>query len=257
MPCTRRPTEASAPGSRCGTRVRRRRRAVGLDHGRRARAVRRVAGASRRSASARRWLRLGRAGAAPRRSTGASVVGIDLLEEGIASDPARRGTRPCRTRAVRQVDAEGPLPFDDGSFDAVLSTDAMCHLPHRARHAPRVAPRDRTRRADPLHRSDHRHRPRHRRRGRGPELGRRLRLLRAAVNEELLAQAGFELVRREDLTENMASMAGRWHDARERPTRRCWPTKARRRSRRSALPAACHLLARERRLSRHAYLAER
>jgi hypothetical protein len=35
-----------------------------------------------------------------------------------------------------------------------------------------------------------------------------------SVNEELLSHAGFELIHREDLTENLASMAGRWHDAR-------------------------------------------
>ena len=65
-------------------------------------------------------------------------------------------------------------------------------------------------------------------------------------------------IRREDLTENMASMAGRWHGAREQFH--------------DALVAnegdatfegvqhflsACRLLARERRLSRYAYLAMR
>ncbi len=37
-----------------------------------------------------------------------------------------------------------------------------------------------------------------------------------SVNETLLAEVGFEVERREDLTENMSAMAGRWHDARER-----------------------------------------
>jgi hypothetical protein len=79
-----------------------------------------------------------------------------------------------------------------------------------------------------------------------------------SVNEALLAEAGFEVERREDLTENMAAMAGRWHDARARF--------------RDDLVAdegvdtfegiqrflaACHLLARERRLSRYAYVARR
>jgi SAM-dependent methyltransferase len=79
-----------------------------------------------------------------------------------------------------------------------------------------------------------------------------------SVNEQVLAQAGFELVRRDDLTQNMAAMAGRWHDARERF--------------RDDLLAdegdatyediqrflsSCHVLARERRLSRYAFLARR
>ena len=79
-----------------------------------------------------------------------------------------------------------------------------------------------------------------------------------SVNEAVLAEAGFEVERREDLTENMSAMAGRWHDARER-------------FRNDLLAdegvatfegiqrflAACHLLARERRLSRYAFLARR
>jgi hypothetical protein len=80
----------------------------------------------------------------------------------------------------------------------------------------------------------------------------------ASVNERLLAEAGFGLIRREDLTENMTTIAGRWHDAR--------------RGLRDQLVIdegestfdgvqrfleTCHLLAKERRLSRYAYLAER
>ena len=80
----------------------------------------------------------------------------------------------------------------------------------------------------------------------------------ASVNEEFLADAGFELLHREDLTENMATVAARWREARERFA--------------DDLVAdegvttfegvqrflgACHLLARERRLSRFAYLARR
>ena len=79
-----------------------------------------------------------------------------------------------------------------------------------------------------------------------------------SVNEELLFQAGFEVVRREDLTENMAAMAGRWHDARERfrddllvdEGEATFDDIQR-------FLAACHVLARERRLSRYAFLARR
>ncbi|HJU35911.1 MAG TPA: hypothetical protein VJ716_00645 [Gaiellaceae bacterium] len=79
-----------------------------------------------------------------------------------------------------------------------------------------------------------------------------------SVDQKLLGDAGFEIDRCEDLTENMAGVAGRWHDARARF--------------RDDLVgdegvetfegiqrflAACHLLAREQRLSRFAYLARR
>jgi len=78
------------------------------------------------------------------------------------------------------------------------------------------------------------------------------------VNEELLSQAGFDLIRREDLTENMASMAGRWHDARAQfRTELIADEGAETFEGVQRFLSACHLLARERRLSRYAYLAER
>jgi len=66
-------------------------------------------------------------------TTGTSVVGIDLLEEGTAT-----ATRLAEERGLDQlarfvrVNAAGRLPFDDASFDAVISIDVMCHLPDRA-----------------------------------------------------------------------------------------------------------------------------
>ena len=66
------------------------------------------------------------------RIAGASVVGIDRVEEGIATATRLAGERGLAGRArFVQTDAAGPLPFADGSFDAVLSIDAMCHLPNR------------------------------------------------------------------------------------------------------------------------------
>jgi ubiquinone/menaquinone biosynthesis C-methylase UbiE len=191
--------------------------------------------------------------------TGAAVVGIDQVEEGIATATrlaAERGLAD-RARFVR-ADAGGPLPFADGTFDSVVSIDVMCHLPDRReilREWHRVTrPGARILFTDPTivtglvtHQ----------------ELADRSAVgiyvfSAAAVNEAVLAEAGFELERREDLTENMSAMAGRWHDARER-------------FRDDLLAdegvatfegiqrflAACHLLARERRLSRYAYLARR
>jgi SAM-dependent methyltransferase len=191
--------------------------------------------------------------------TGASVVGIDLVEEGIATATRLAEERGLadRVRFVR-ADAGGPLPFADGSFDAVVSVDVMCHLPNRLdilREWHRVtAPGARILFTDPTIVTGL---------VTDGELADRSAVgiyvfSVESVNEALLAEAGFEVERREDLTENMAAMAGRWHDARERF--------------RDDLVAdegvatfegiqrflvACHFLARERRLSRHAYLARR
>lgn len=192
-------------------------------------------------------------------STGASVVGIDLVEEGIATATRLAEERGLadRVRFVR-ADAGGPLPFADGSFDAVVSVDVMCHLPNRLdilREWHRVtAPGARILFTDPTIVTGL---------VTDGELADRSAVgiyvfSVESVNEALLAEAGFEVDRREDLTENMAAMAGRWHDARTRF--------------RDDLVvdegvatfegiqrflAACHLLACERRLSRHAYLARR
>ena len=79
-----------------------------------------------------------------------------------------------------------------------------------------------------------------------------------SVNDDLLREAGFELTHREDLTENMAAMAGRWHDARNRFRDDLLVDE-----RPAAFEgiqrflSACHLLARERRLSRYVFLARR
>lgn len=191
--------------------------------------------------------------------TDASVVGLDLLEEGIATATrlAEEHGLADRVSFVR-ADAGGQLPFADGSFDAVISVDVMCHLPNRPdilREWHRVtAPGARVLFTDPTIVTGL---------VTDAELADRSAVgiyvfSAGSLNEALLADAGFETVRSEDLTENTAAMAGRWHDARARF--------------RDDLVddegvdtyegiqrflAACHLLARERRLSRHAYLARR
>ena len=191
--------------------------------------------------------------------TGCRVTGIDVNEFGV-----RNGERLARERGLdtrvefRIVDASIALPFADASFDAVFSNDAMCHVPNRAgalREWHRVL-----------------------------RSGGRMLFTDALVvtglvsheeiatrssigyycyspvgeNERLIAEAGFELERVEDLTSAAASVSRRWHDARA--------------GRRSALVAlegeenfeglqrflwCVHTVSDERRLSRFMYLARR
>jgi hypothetical protein len=78
----------------------------------------------------------------------------------------------------------------------------------------------------------------------------------AAMNEELLAEAGFGLLRREDLTENMARVARRWRDARQHFSDELVADEgAATFDGVQGFLGAAHVLARERRLSRYAYLA--
>jgi ubiquinone/menaquinone biosynthesis C-methylase UbiE len=192
-------------------------------------------------------------------TTATSVVGIDLLEEGIATATRLVEERGLgdRVRFV-SVDAGARLPFDDQSFDAVISIDVMCHLPNRAeivREWRRVtAPGARVLFTDPTIVTGL---------VTDAEIATRSAVgiyvfSARSVNEELLSRAGFELIRCEDLTENMASMAGRWHAARAQAHDDLVADEGEATFEGvQRFLATCHLLARERRLSRYAYLAQR
>jgi len=191
--------------------------------------------------------------------TGAGVVGIDLLEEGIATATRLAEERGLadRARFVR-TDAGGALPFADGSFDCVVSIDVMCHLPDRReilREWHRVtSPGARILFTDPTIVTGL---------VTDAEIADRSAVgvyvfSAESVNETVLAEVGFDVERREDLTENMSAMAGRWHDARERFRDELLADEgAATFDGIQRFLAACHLLARERRLSRYAYLARR
>jgi ubiquinone/menaquinone biosynthesis C-methylase UbiE len=192
-------------------------------------------------------------------TTGATVVGVDVLDEGIAAGTAQAQARRLAEKATFvEADAGERLPFEDETFDAVLSIDAMCHLPNRlsvleewrrvTRPGARVLFTDPTIITGPVT---------------GSEIADRSAIgvyvfSIASMNEELLAEAGFDLLRREDLTENMAMVAGRWRDARQHFSDELVADEgAATFEGVQRFLRAAHLLARERRLSRYAYLAER
>lgn len=192
-------------------------------------------------------------------TTSASVVGIDRLEEGIATATRLADERGLNDRAkFMQADAGGRLPFTDQHFDSVVSIDVMCHLPNRLdilREWHRVtAPGARILFTDPTivtglvtaAEIDDR-----------SSIGTYV-FSTAPNNEKLLMEAGFELVRCDDMTENMAAIAGRWHDARSRFHDDLVADEGERTFEGiQRFLAAAHFLAREGRLSRYAYLAQR
>jgi SAM-dependent methyltransferase len=66
--------------------------------------------------------------------TGASVIGIDVHEQAIATGNALAERRSLSQAAeFRVVDAARPLPFSDCTFDAITCIDAINHLPDRPR----------------------------------------------------------------------------------------------------------------------------
>jgi len=78
------------------------------------------------------------------------------------------------------------------------------------------------------------------------------------LNEQLIEQAGLDLVHQEDVTENAAMISGRWHEARQHHKNELVQIEGEERF--DALQkffASVHRLTSERRLSRIVYIAEK
>jgi len=193
------------------------------------------------------------------RKTGCRVTGIDANESGVAT-ATRLAADSDRGEQVRFMvsDANLPLPFEDGLFDALLCVDSMNHFPDRLavlREWHRVL-RDGHRAVftDPVVIT-------------GPVTNDELALRSSiglflfappGVNERLIEQAGFHLVRQEDVTGNAALVSGRWHQAREAHRSSLLETEGEARFENlQRFFGAVHRLTTERRLSRIAYVAEK
>ena len=193
------------------------------------------------------------------RTTGCRVTGIDSNESGVATATRRVAGSPEAERVRFQVaDATARLPFQDGSFDALLCIDSMNHFPDRLavlREWNRVLrPGARALFTDPVVIT-------------GPVTNDELALRSSiglflfvphGVNERLIEQAGLRLLRQEDVTSNAALVSGRWQQARQ--AHREDLVRIEGEERFEGLQkffAAVHELTRERRLSRILYLAER
>jgi hypothetical protein len=77
------------------------------------------------------------------------------------------------------------------------------------------------------------------------------------INEQLIAQAGFRLVRQEDLSGNATLIAGCWRDARAAHKRDLLAIEGAERFEARRFFGAVHQLTSERRLSRIVYLVEK
>jgi SAM-dependent methyltransferase len=191
--------------------------------------------------------------------TGCRVAGVDLHDEGVASARASAKEMGCEDRAAfYRGDAAEPLPFDDGSFDAVTCIDAINHLPDRPRVLAEwrrlLKPGGRLLFTDPIVLT-------------GPVTNREVAIrasiglfvfVPAGLDEAMLRQAGFEVERVEDRTPNMAANAVGWFDARAKREADLRVTEGNESydGQQRFLETAA-VLAREQRLSRIAILARR
>ena len=145
------------------------------------------------------------------------IMGLDINEFGIknSNQLAQRRSLDALTK-FQQADASQPLPFEEDTFDAIISNDAMCHVPKRLeslREWHRVLkPGGRMLFTDALVITgllSH------------EEIARRSSIgyyfyVPPGINERLIEEAGFKLVACENLTPSAAVVSRRWHDARAR-----------------------------------------
>jgi SAM-dependent methyltransferase len=190
---------------------------------------------------------------------GCRVTGVDVNEHGVRNAIALAQTRGLDERVrFEAIDASRPLPFAGERFDAVVSNDAMCHIRSRLavlRDWHRVLrPGGRALFTDAMVLTGM---VSHEELAIRSSVGFYL-IVPPAANEAMLREAGFALLGVRDVTSNVAEIASRWHQARQRH--------------REALVAregeanfdglqrflsCAHTLSVEKRLSRFAYLAEK
>lgn len=192
-------------------------------------------------------------------TVGCRVFGFDVNEFGVNTANSLARARKLDQRVRFEVaDASQPLPFELNTFDAVLSNDAMCHISGRLdvlREWHRVLkPGGRMLFTDALVLSglvSH------------EEIARRSAIglyfyVPPGANEQLIAAAGFDLIRCDDLTASAAVISLRWHAA--RADHRDELIRIEGEHNFAGLQAflwCVHTLASEGRLSRHMYLARK
>jgi SAM-dependent methyltransferase len=187
------------------------------------------------------------------------VTGVDINEHGVVNGQRLAAARGLAGQvSFRVVDASQPLPFAAGSFDAVVSNDAMCHIANRLdvlRDWHRlVRPEGRILFTDAMVVT-------------GPVSHEEL-AVRSSIgfyvfvppgeNERLIALAGFRLIGSEDLTRAAADIAKRWHEAREQHHAELAGREGEANfTGLQGFLACVQRLSEDRRLSRFSYLAER
>ena len=150
------------------------------------------------------------------RTTGCRVTGIDANDLGVATaSQMAAGSAEGQRVQFKVANANSVLPFDNDYFDALLCIDSMNHFPNRLAVLQEwnriLRPGCRAVFTDPVVITGS---------VTNDELALRSSIglflfVPPGINEGLIEQAGFRLIRQEDVTENAAMVAGRWHRSRQ------------------------------------------
>ena len=194
------------------------------------------------------------------RETGCRLTGVDLHDDGVAAANAAAAEQGLADRArFERADARAPLPFGEGSFDALLCIDSINHMYERERvlrdwHRV-LRPEGRLLFTDPIVVTGMLRREEMELRSGG--MGEFV-FSPPGLDEELLRAAGFAEIQVEDRTPNMAAVSGAWRAARARHESQLDQMEGRDTNARfQEFLGVVERLASERRLSRLAFLARK
>lgn len=146
---------------------------------------------------------------------GCRVMGVDINAHGVQGATQRAEAEGLRDRVTfQEANADNALPFPEHAFDAIVCMDSANHLAHRLRVLQDwhrlLKPGCSALFTDPVVITGL---------VSNEELAMRSSIgyflfSPPGVNDRLIEEAGFELARREDATENVEVVSKRWHDAR-------------------------------------------
>jgi 2-polyprenyl-3-methyl-5-hydroxy-6-metoxy-1,4-benzoquinol methylase len=191
--------------------------------------------------------------------TGCSLVGIDVHQQAVETATSLAAERGLAQRSKFQVaDATATLPFSDANFDAITCVDAINHLPNRpsviAEWARLLKPGGRLLFTDPITVT-------------GPLTSAEI-TVRSSIgfflfvpvgyDEHVIEQCGLRGLVREDVTSNMATLAERRGAARARHSDDLREIEGDQTYEgQQEFFAVASRIARERRLSRFLFIAEK
>jgi cyclopropane fatty-acyl-phospholipid synthase-like methyltransferase len=186
------------------------------------------------------------------------ITGLDINEEGIKTANQHALEADMTDVRFQLADVDQQLPFDDESFDAVMCIDSMNHFRNRPAYLREwrrvLKPGRRALFTDPVVIT-------------GPvsneELAARSSIgyflfVPLEATQKMIRDAGFQLLRCEDVTGNIERTSGRWHDSRQKHREDLIKIEGQERfDGLQKFLAMVHTLTSERRLSRFVFLVEK